>query len=155
MDICAGPEREWPCRGFLIPVCAWVTWHVTRDTWHVTQDTWEMTPDTWHVTHDTRHLRAKKNFFYHFSLSGNTKTNFNAHYWLLLLDQKSSFFHYVLLDTEVNKIWREKGTKQIKILVLVLPELGFWCFRKAQKYFKTGNCIGSKIYLVNFLHWAY
>ena len=34
--------------------------------------------------------------------------------------------------------------KEIKILVVVLPEQGFWCFRKSQKYFKMGNCVGSK-----------
>ena len=98
---------------------------------------------------------AKTDFLLPFFHSGSTKTNFNADYWSLLLDQKSSFFQYVLVYTQPTKIWREKGTKQIKILVLVLPELGFWCFRKAQKYFKTGNCIGSKGDLVNFLHCAY
>ena len=61
----------------------------------------------------------------------------------------------MLVYTEPTKIWREKGTKQIEILVLVLPELGFLWFRKAQKYFKTDNCKGSKGDLVNFLHWAY
>ena len=57
------------------------------------------------------------------------------HLCLLLLDQKFSFFQCVLVYTEPTKIWREKSTKLIKILVLMLPELVFWCIRKAQKYF--------------------
>ena len=43
-----------------------------------------------------------------------------------------------------------KGNQANKILVLVLPVLEFCCFQKAQKYFKTGNFIGSKGDLVNF-----
>ena len=37
----------------------------------------------------------------------------------------------MLVCTQPTQIWREKGTKQIKILVLVLLELRFCCFRKA------------------------
>ena len=87
---------------------------------------------------------AKTDFLLPFSHSGSTKTNFNAYFWLLLLDQKSSFFQYVLVYTQPTQIWREKGIKQIKILV--------WCFRnwgvdasgKLKNIFKKiGNCRGS------------
>ena len=61
-------------------------------------------------------------------------------------------FQWVFLYTQPTKIWRERGTKQIKILVatgigvLVLPE---------RKKKINGICKGSKGDLVNFFHCAY
>ena len=65
-------------------------------------------------------LEKKLIFFYYFSIPEAPKNNFNAVFSSLLLDQKCVFFQYFLVYTQLPKIWREKATKQEKILFLVL-----------------------------------
>ena len=38
--------------------------------------------------------------------SGSTNTNFNAYFWLLLLDKKKYFLQYVLVYTQPTQIRR-------------------------------------------------
>ena len=74
--------------------------------------------------------------FYHFSIPEATKLISTLVFGRFCLIKKVFFLQYVLVYTQPTQIGRERDTKQIKILVLVLLELGFWCFRKAQIYFK-------------------
>ena len=54
--------------------------------------------------------RAKTDLISQFFFSGSTNNRFTA--------------YFNIVYTQPNKIWREKVTKQIIILVLVLPEFG-------------------------------
>ena len=90
---------------------------------------------------------AKTDFLLPFFHSGSTKTN------LLLIFGRFCLIKSVifLLQSENNhpiKIWREKATK-LKNLVLVLPKLGFWCFRTNQKI-QWKNVKDKKVILSTF-----
>ena len=85
---------------------------------------------------------GKNRYFLTFSNSGSIKINFNANICLLMRDQNSYFLICVCVC--VHSSYPNMDAKQIKILVLVLPELGFECLRKAQKYFKTGGREGGR-----------
>ena len=99
----------------------------------------------------------KQIFFYHFSILEASKLILALIFGRFCLIKNVLFFNMCQSTLKPNNIWRENGTKQIQILVLVLSELGFWCFQKAQKYFKTRNCIGlkKKKKMVNFFHYSY
>ena len=85
----------------------------------------------------------KQRFLYHFSITEAPKG-------ILLLVFGCScliffyFCQYFLVYTQSTKIWKEKDTKQIKILVLVLPELGFWRHATSFKFTESSDLLGSK-----------
>ena len=81
--------------------------------------------------------------------SRSTKTNVNAKCWLLSLNQTNYSFYCVLLYTHPDQI---KGTNQIKILILVLPELGFRAIRKDKKKNLTSKLYRNKRWFSQFVH---
>ena len=48
-------------------------------------------------------------------------------------------FAFVLVYLSQSKSWRERGTKQVKIPILLLPETGFCCFQKLKRFLQTDN----------------
>ena len=64
--------------------------------------------------------------------SGDNKTNFNDHFWMLTPGHIFCYIAFVLVSVSLIQGWRVKGTLSIKLLVLSPPELEFCRLRKTK-----------------------
>ena len=74
----------------------------------------------------------------HFLHSGSHNTNCNGYFWMLSL-YIFVVVVFVFVYHSPIKSRGERGTKQIKVPVLLFSETGFCCFRKLKRFLKTDN----------------